>query len=146
MLITDIMKHEPDYLLPHASSRAAARRMRDRNLGFLPVCDRHRRVIGMITDRDIALRVVAEGLQYDLPVGDVMTREVVACHPEDDLPRVERLMAASHKSRLVVLDQEGRLAGVVSLSDITDHDLENAADIIARVAEREMTGSAHSLP
>jgi CBS domain-containing protein len=120
MRISDIMKKEPEYLLVHTSSRAAARRMRDSEVGFLPICDRHRRVIGMITDRDIALRVVAEGLQCDLPVGDVMTREVVACYPHDDLLHAQRIMEASGKSRLVVLDGEGRLAGVVSRSDLRD--------------------------
>lgn len=136
MLIADVMRIDPEYLPAHTSSRAAARRMRDRNVGFLPVCDRHRHVIGMVTDRDLALRVVAEGLQCDLPVSDVMTREVVACSPDDDLLRAERLMIASHKSRLVVLDAEGRLAGVVGLSDITAHDIENADGIIAGVADR----------
>ncbi len=134
MLIADVMNLEPEYLPAQTSSRAAARRMRDRNVGFLPVCDRDRRVIGMITDRDIAMRVVAEGLQCDLPACDVMTREVVACHPDDDLLMAERIMAASHKSRLVVLDANGRLAGVVSLADITAHDVENAVGILAQVA------------
>ena len=134
MRISDIMKKEPEYLLVHASSRAAARRMRDGDVGFLPICDRHRRVIGMITDRDLAVRVVAEGLECDLPVSDVMTREVVACHPHDDLLRAQRIMEASGKSRLVVLDAEGRLAGVVRRADLTDHDVEHAASVVANVA------------
>ncbi len=118
MRIANIMKTEPDYLPAYTSSRAAARRMRDRGIGFLPICDQQGRVIGAISDRDIALRVVAEGLNYDLPITDVMTHEVVACHADDDLLHAGRVMVACHKSRIVVLDEGGRLAGVVSLSEI----------------------------
>jgi CBS domain-containing protein len=138
MRVADVMKSRPEYLRPYESSSAAARRMRDRNVALLPVCDGHRRVIGLITDRDIALRVVAEGLQHDLPVGDVMTRELVPCHPDDDLLHAERLMMVSHKSRIVVLDEVGRLVGVVSLCDIAEHDRDNAVGVIASVSGREI--------
>jgi CBS domain-containing protein len=126
MRISDVMKKEPEYLLADASSRAAARRMRDGDVGFLPICDRHLRVVGMITDRDIAVRVVAEGRECDLPVSDVMSREVVACGPDEDILHAQRIMEASGKSRLVVLDAEGRLAGVVSRSDLTDRSVAEA--------------------
>ena len=138
MRIADLMKRRPEHVLVHDTCRSAARRMRDSNIGFLPVCDRDGRVIGTITDRDLAVRLVAEGLQFDLPVGDVMSREVVACYPDDDLERAEQVMAAAQKSRLVVLDGDGRLAGVVSLSDIAEHDVANAGRTIARVTEREL--------
>ena len=118
MRIGDLMKHKPEYVVVHDTCRAAARRMRDENIGFLPVCDPDGRVIGTLTDRDLAIRLVAEGMQFDLPVSDVMSREVVACYPDDDLERAEQVMAAARKSRLVVLDGDGRLAGVVILSDI----------------------------
>lgn len=138
MLVADVMRVDPQYLLSYQSCRVAARKMRDENVGFLPVCDGDRHVIGTITDRDIALRIVGEAKQYDLPVGDVMTRELVACHPGDELARAERLMAASRKSRIVVLDQRSLLVGVVSLSEIAKHDAANAGAVVARVAEREL--------
>ncbi len=119
MRIADIMKMDPDYLVAHTSSRAAARRMRDREIGFLPICDRQRRVIGAITDRDIAVRVVADALSYDLPITDVMTHEVVACRPDADLEHAGRLLLAARKSQLLVLDADDRLVGIVSLSDLT---------------------------
>lgn len=119
MMIADVMKAEAEALPAHTSSRTAARRMRDRDIGFLPICDQHGRVIGTITDRDLAVRVVAEGLDYDLPITDVMTREVVACRVEDDVLCARRLMLANRKSRLVVLDETGRLLGVVSWTDVT---------------------------
>ena len=138
MRIGDLMKRRPQYVVVHDTCRMAARRMRDENIGFLPVCDRDGRVIGTLTDRDLAVRLVAEGMQFDLPVSDVMSREVVACYPDDDLERAEQVMAAAQKSRLVVLDGDGRLAGVVSLSDIAEHDVANAGRTIARVTEREL--------
>jgi CBS domain-containing protein len=67
-----------------------------------------------------------------------MTRELVACHPGDELARAERLMAASRKSRIVVLDQRSLLVGVVSLSEIAKHDAANAGAVVARVVEREV--------
>jgi CBS domain-containing protein len=142
--IFELMRREPQYVLSHDTCRTAARKMRDENIGFLPVCDADHRVLGTITDRDIAIRVVAGGLQAEAPVGDVMSREVVACHPEDDLARAEQLMAASQKSRLVVLDEQGRLEGVVSLSDVAEHDAAHAADTIARVSKREMNLPRHA--
>ena len=137
MRIREVMKQNPHRVVVHDTCRSAARTMRDENIGFLPVCDSAGRVIGTITDRDLALRIVAEGMQFDLPVSDVMSREVVACYPDDDLARAEQVMSASHKSRLVVLDDTGRLAGVLSLSDIATHDAANAGATVARVAERE---------
>jgi CBS domain-containing protein len=137
MRIREVMKQNPHRAVVHDTCRSVARKMRDENIGFLPVCDSAGRVIGTITDRDLALRIVAEGMQFDLPVSDVMSREVVACYPDDDLARAEQVMSASHKSRLVVLDDAGRLAGVLSLSDIATHDAANAGATVARVAERE---------
>jgi CBS domain-containing protein len=137
MRIRDVMKQNPTCIVIHDTCRTAARKMRDENIGFLPVCDGAGRVLGTLTDRDIALRVVAEGNHFDLPVSDVMSREVVACYPDDDLARAEQVMSASHKARLVVLDDAGRLIGVLSLSDVATHDAEHAGATIARVAERE---------
>lgn len=137
MRIADLMKRKPHYVLSHDTCRMAARKMRDENIGFLPVCDVDRHVIGTITDRDLAIRLVAEGMQFDLPVADAMSREVVACYPDDDLARAEQVMGAAHKSRLVVLGADGRLEGVLSLSDIAEHDVEHAGETISRVAGRE---------
>lgn len=137
MLVSSLMKLRPFYVRSYDTCRAAARLMRNENIGFLPICDGQRRVLGVLTDRDIAVRVVADGLQTDAPVGDVMTREVVSCRHDEDLSRVEQVMAASHKSRIVVVDEDGRLEGVLSLSDLVEHDVRNAAALVARVSERE---------
>lgn len=138
MIVSELMKRQPKQVLVHDTCRTAARCMRDENVGFLPVCDRQGRVLGTVTDRDIAIRLVADGHQAEAPVGDIMSREVVACHADDELARAEQLMSASQKSRLVVLDEGGALLGVLSLSDVARHDTAHAAETIARVSRREV--------
>ncbi len=99
------------------SLRAAAVRMRDLDIGFLPVVNAQGLVVGTITDRDMVVRSLAEGT----PDGDVqscMTREVISCFAKDDLARAEELMGLYQKSRIVILDDQGMLAGVISLADI----------------------------
>ena len=96
----------------------AAARMRDRDIGFLPVVDDEGVVVGTLTDRDIVLRVVAEGGDLAGPVSMCMTREVIACFVGDELAKVQDLMAQYQKSRVIVLDDKGLLAGVISLADL----------------------------
>ena len=108
---------------PTETVRAAAIRMRDENIGFLPVCDADGRVLGTLTDRDIATRVAAAGLSpSDCLVGDVMTAEVVFVQRDADLEEAERLIAREKKSRIIVVDEGGRMCGVISLSDLAAFD------------------------
>jgi CBS domain-containing protein len=116
----------------------AARRMRDLNIGFLPVCDDAQQLIGVLTDRDIALRVVAEEQPYDVAVEEVMTEEVITCRPEEEIERAEELMRTNQKARLVCVDDTGHVAGVISLTDIAQYEEESrAAAVVADVTERE---------
>jgi CBS domain-containing protein len=138
MRCEEIMKRDVQYVQPTDPVQAAARRMREANVGFLPVCDSSRKVLGAITDRDIALRIVAEGRPPTTAIGDVMTREVVACAAGDDVRRAEDLMGKQHKSRMIVADEEWRLLGVISLSDIAQvEDGPRASQTMKEVTERE---------
>ena len=138
MRCEEIMKRDVHCVQPTDPVQAAARRMRDANIGFLPVCDSSRKVLGAITDRDIALRIVADGRPPTTAIGDVMTREVVACAPGDDVRRAEELMATHKKSRIMVTDEQGGLVGVISLSDIAQRDTARTAGRTVRaVSERE---------
>lgn len=121
MRCEEIMKRHVECVNPDDSVRFAARRMRDENIGFLPVCDASMKVVGTLTDRDLALRVLADGRSPATSVDQVLTREVIACRPEDDVDTARELMATHHKSRIMCLDGAGRLAGVISLSDIAQH-------------------------
>jgi CBS domain-containing protein len=138
MRCAEIMKRDVECLSPNDTVEAAARRMRDENVGFLPVCDPDRQVLGTVTDRDLAIRVLAEAGAITLPVQYVMTREVVACRPDDDLVRAQDLMAENHKSRIMCLDPGGHLVGVISLSDIAQQgDPHRAGQTLRGVSERE---------
>jgi CBS domain-containing protein len=134
----EIMKRGVECVSPQDTVQGAARRMRDGNLGFLPVCDQSKKVIGTITDRDLTIRVLADGRAVTTPISEVVTREVVACSPEDDLREAQELMAKHHKSRIMCVDANGRLVGVISLSDIALRvDGAKAAQTLRQVSERE---------
>jgi CBS domain-containing protein len=91
-----------------------------------------------LTDRDIAIRVVAAKKRASTLVEDVMTREVVACRSRDDVRDAERAMAKNHKSRIMCVDADGRLLGVISLSDIAQHEKGGrASETLREVSERE---------
>jgi CBS domain-containing protein len=115
----DVMKTAVQSVRERETLRRAAEKMALANVGFLPVCDEERRVIGTVTDRDIVVRGLASELATDgVRVEQVMTRNAIACAPDDDLSEAERLMAQNQISRLVVTDADGRLLGVISLSDV----------------------------
>lgn len=138
MSCKDVMKRNVKTVGPHETVEAAARRMRDANVGFLPVNDELGSVQGTITDRDIAMRIVAEGKPLATRVSEVMTREAVTCRPDDELVRAEELMGEQQKSRIMVVDDGNRLVGVISLSDIAEHEQPpNAAETLRKVAARE---------
>lgn len=137
MRCDEIMKQNVECVLPEDSVEDAACKMRDQNVGFLPVCDDAGRVLGALTDRDIAIRVIAEGKPITTRVDEVMTPDVVATKPEDAIETAERLMAEHHKSRMMCIDADGRLAGVISLSDIAQHHQQGASETLREVSARE---------
>jgi CBS domain-containing protein len=132
------MKQDLECVSPRDTVDEAAQRMRDENIGFLPVCDDSRKVLGTLTDRDIAIRVVAARKPASTKVEEVMTREVIACRPRDDMRDAERAMAEHHKSRIMCCDDQGVLVGVISLSDIVRHEgARRAASTLIEVSARE---------
>ncbi|HEX9104550.1 MAG TPA: CBS domain-containing protein [Polyangia bacterium] len=134
-----IMKDDVLYVLPTESAQRAAIIMRAENVGFLPVCDEGGCVLGTLTDRDLAMRVCTVGVAASaVSVGAVMTRDLVACRPEDDLTVAERLMAEHGKSRILITDGATRLLGIVSLSDVVKRDSnKHAAHTLRKIVERE---------
>jgi CBS domain-containing protein/uncharacterized protein YunC (DUF1805 family) len=135
----DIMKTVPQSVREDDPLRLAAEIMSAANIGFLPVCDDGGRVVGTVTDRDIVVRGIALGFDPSLRrVGDVMSRNVIACRPEDELALAEQFMANYQISRLVVTDEDDVLQGVISLSDIAEHEpARRAARTLRSVAARE---------
>ena len=118
--------HCRDVMLPYVyksyetdSVHLCARKMLEENVGFLPVVDQHEKLIGVITDRDLTIRVLAENRPGSTQVGTVMTNgELLTCRPDDDLKRVEERMMEAKKMRVPVVDDLGECVGIISLSDI----------------------------
>jgi CBS domain-containing protein len=134
----------PSVLLasPDWSIREAARAMADQDIGALPVGN-DERLVGMITDRDIAVRAVAQGLGPDTPVRDVMSSEpVLYCHEDDDLEDVARNMGSVQVRRLPVVNRDKRLVGIIALSDLAHR--EDAKTMGHAVAGISTPGGAHS--
>lgn len=121
MLISEVMSSSVGVVQPDTPLLVAARRMRDEDVGCLPVVD-ERRVVGMITDRDIVIRGVAQGLDADrATVRDAMSTGAVACFLDQTVDEVRQMMVERQVNRLPVLDRRDRLVGLVSLGDITGH-------------------------
>jgi CBS domain-containing protein len=136
MLCRELMKKDVARCTEALTAESCARMMKDNNIGFLPVVDADQRVVGVITDRDLAVRVLAEGLDRETPVGNVMTRDVRICRPEDKLQEAEWKMSTTRKSRLIVTDDDGHCVGVISLSDIAQADTRSRAGGVLRAVTR----------
>lgn len=118
MKLREVMTAHVEFVGPTQSLREAAQLMRQFDVGPVPVCEEGR-VIGILTDRDIAVRAVAEGRDPEAtPVAEVMSRNVAFCHPDDDVDVAADLMASRQLRRLLVLDSDRRLSGIVSLGDL----------------------------
>jgi CBS domain-containing protein len=122
MLCRDVMRKNVFVCREDHTVAECARIMRDRNIGFLPVVDAHGLVSGLVTDRDLTVRVLAQDGSANTPVGTAMTRDVRVCQATETLRAAERRMGEVKKSRLVVVDEVGRCVGVISLSDIAQAD------------------------
>jgi CBS domain-containing protein len=118
MRCSEVMKPNPVCLDGTEPAHKAARMMRDANIGFLPVRDSTGRVTGTVTDRDIAIRFLADQLPGDTEVSAIATKDAVACRPDDDMGRALELMERHRVSRIMCIDEQGKLVGVISLSDI----------------------------
>lgn len=118
MKIIEIMTRNPELIDPDSSIRDAAKRMRDENIGALPVGENDR-LIGMVTDRDIAVRAVAEDrTPATTTVRDVMSQKIFYCFEDDSVEDAARCMADNRVRRLPILNRDKRLIGIVALADI----------------------------
>jgi CBS domain-containing protein len=118
MQVREVMTRGVECVRPDDTLQTAARKMRDLDVGPMPVCDNDR-LAGMLTDRDITIRAVAEGKDpRTAPVRDVMTEGIEYCFEDDDVKVAARHMRDRQVRRLVVLNRDKRLAGIVSLGDL----------------------------
>ena len=141
MKVNDVMTRGVQLVSPEQTIREAARLMAEIDAGALPVGE-HDRLVGMITDRDIAIRAVAEGKSPDTKVRDVMSNEMLYCFDNQDVEDVARNMGKNQVRRLPVLNQDKRLVGILSLGDLA---LKEEATTVGRtVAKVSEHTSKHS--
>lgn len=118
MKISEIMTSDVQIAAPDDTIQEAARKMEEADIGFLPVGENDK-LVGMLTDRDIALRAVAQGKDpKKTKVRDVMTKRVLYCTADEDVEDAASNMAELRIRRLPIVDQDKRLVGVVSIGDI----------------------------
>jgi CBS domain-containing protein len=141
MHVNEAMSTDVKIASPNQTLKEAAAIMAEIDAGILPVGDNDR-LVGMITDRDIAVRGVAKGLKPDAKVREVMSKEVMYCFEDEDIDDVALNMAELKVRRLPVLNREKRLVGILSLGDIATVDGPDAAgEAIVGISE---PGGKHS--
>jgi len=135
--LKDIMTTEVELIAPDANLRAAAEKMRRLDVGSLPV-GTDSKVAGIITDRDLVVRALADGRDPLMTrVGDIMTRDVVHCYVDSDVTEAATLMKDKQIRRLLVFDRDEKLAGIVSLGDLAvDYGQDKVTgDVLQKVSE-----------
>ncbi|WP_337189054.1 CBS domain-containing protein [Phenylobacterium sp.] len=117
MKVADVMTAQVVTATPRSTIAEVARTMAQIETGAVPVTD-DGQVVGLVTDRDIVLRAVAEGLPLSTPISEVMTEGVETCREDDSVADATGKMGGKQIRRLVVLNDSGRLAGILSLGDV----------------------------
>ena len=135
MKISEVMTSDVETIRPDQSAQEAARFMLKTDAGSIPVTDGDR-LIGMITDRDIAVRGVAKGYGPDTPVRERMTDDIICARATDSVEDVASKMSEAQVRRLPVIDEDERLCGIVSLGDLSrESDNETAAQALEGVSQ-----------
>src|SRR5687768_12671334 len=122
MLVENVMTRDAEGCRPEDSLAAAAAVMWRKDCGVVPVVDEGGRIVGVLTDRDICMALATRPqTASEVSVAGVMSREVLSCKATDDIRDALEIMRGGQLRRLPVLDSEGRLAGILSVSDIVLH-------------------------
>ena|SRR2546423_9575894 len=135
MRVSDAMTREVRVASPGQSIRDVAKMMQEIDAGAMPVGENDR-LVGMITDRDIAIRAVAQGKGPDTPVRDVMsTEQVLYCYEDEELDHVAQNMSQQQVRRLPVVTRDKRLVGIVSLGDLAQKERKAAGKAVSGVSK-----------
>lgn len=145
MKLREVMSEGVVVIRPDVVVAEAARKMRDADTGFLPVCNGDK-ILGTLTDRDIVVRVIAMGLDPKLTlISDVMTKDVIYAFEDQDATDAAHIMNEQQVRRIVVLDNNKLLVGVVSLGDLWSRTSTQdvAADVMEKVANTRGNETRH---
>ena len=133
--IRDLMTGNPRTVTQDATVAEAARIMRDEDTGVVPIVEGGN-LVGVITDRDIAIRAVAEGKDGDTTVRDVASKDIVTVDPDQDLDEALRLMAQHQVRRIPVVEEDGKLVGIVSQADVArQSDDARTGDVVEQISK-----------
>lgn len=138
MQVKEIMSRDPQCCTPDDTLRDAARMMADFDCGCLPVVEGTDRkgLVGVLTDRDIAIRGVARGKTPDSKVNDVMSPAPAVCSPDADVEEVERIMVEKQVRRVPIVDSDGRVVGIVAQADLARDDRAASDKQVGQIVER----------
>ena len=137
MKIRDIMTTDVEVISPDATVQEAAKLMKDLDVGAIPVCDGER-LLGMLTDRDITSRSVAEGMHpAETKAHETMTPNVIYCYEDQDLEEAALIMMEEQIRRLPIISRDKRLVGIISLGDVAVDvdDSEVSGDTLSEISE-----------
>jgi CBS domain-containing protein len=141
MRVADVMTHSAECARPSDSIAHAAERMRELDVGALPVCGDNDKLAGIVTDRDITIRGTAECCDPEgTHVSDIMTPGIVYCFEDQDVSEAARVMEEKQVRRLVVLNRDRRMVGILSLGDLAvrNHDDRLSGEALERISEPAM--------
>lgn len=127
MKVSEVMTSDVQTVTPDQSAQEAASFMLSSDAGSIPVTEGDR-LIGMITDRDIAVRGIAKGYGPDTPVRELMTDDIIVVSADDDIEEAAQKMSSAQVRRLPVIDSDQRICGIVSLGDLSREADDAAAD------------------
>jgi CBS domain-containing protein len=138
---SDVMTQDPMCCVPGETAERAAQLMLAEDVGAIPVIDdsHSRKLIGIVTDRDIALRIVAEARDAtQTPVRDVMTKTLWSCRANDDVQRALDLMASNQVRRVPIVDQQNRVVGIIAQGDVATRVAkpEKTAQVVQGISRR----------
>jgi len=135
--VRDVMTPDPACCTPNSTAREAAVLMRDYDCGSLPVVESEssRRLVGTVTDRDLAIRGLAEGKGPDTMIGDLMTNGPTTAGPEDEVEVVRDVMIAQQVRRVPVVDDDGMVVGIVAQADIAREEGAASDQEVGRIVE-----------
>jgi CBS domain-containing protein len=139
MKLSEIMTREVEIIQPDDTLHTAAQKMRDRDIGFLPVCDGEN-LMGVLSDRDITIRALADGMDINVMLGrDLMTAPAIYCFDDQDVTEAAKIMGDNQIRRLVILARANeRVVGVVSLGDLARKGITDiSGQVLQKVSEPE---------
>jgi CBS domain-containing protein len=147
MKARELMTADPTCCTPEDTIQQVAQLMRDHNCGCIPVVEdaRSKRLVGVVTDRDIAIRCTAEGKGPQTRVKDALSPNAKSCGPDDDVDAVERIMTGEQVRRVPVVDQRGCCVGMIAQADLAlNHRAASESDVgklVERISEPVLTPS-----